>query len=114
MDFLLRLDFRLDVLGIVGGDFSFSPVFSDEGLSNLSNKFSDKTYDMTHPGFAMVSGCWAPRRRDFGSVGVDDASATTFGFFARLGGVGPLVSTMFSGLGSRSGRVLRLRDLGRG
>lgn len=74
---------------------------------------------MTHPGFAMVSGCWAPRRRDFGSVGVgrvgvDDSSVTTFGFFARLGGIGLLVSTMVSGLGSRSGRVLRLRDLGGG
>lgn len=41
MDFLLRLDFRLDVSGIVSGDFSFSPVLSDEGLSKVSNIFSN-------------------------------------------------------------------------
>ena len=31
-DFLFRLDFRLEVSGIVGGDFSFSPVLPDDGL----------------------------------------------------------------------------------
>ena len=36
MSFLLRLDFRLDVSGFVGGDFSLSPVLPDEGLSNMS------------------------------------------------------------------------------
>lgn len=55
-----------------------------------------------------------PRRRDLGSVGVDNVSATSFCFFARLGGVGLLVSAALSGLESRSGRALRLRDLGRG
>lgn len=43
MDFLLRLDFRLDVSGIVGGDFSFSPVLPDEGLSKISRRLSVKT-----------------------------------------------------------------------
>ena len=62
----------------------------------------------------MATGCWAPRRRDFGSVGVDDCSATTFCFFARPRGVGLLVSTVLSGLESRSGGALRLRDLGNG
>ena len=62
----------------------------------------------------MVTGCWVLRRRDFGSVGVDDASDVTFGFFARLGGVGLFVSTVLMGLESRSGRALRLRDLGSG
>lgn len=60
----------------------------------------------------MVTGCWALRRRDLGSVGVDDTSDVTFCFFARLGGVMLLVSTMLLVLGSRSGRVLRLRVLG--
>lgn len=71
---------------------------------------------LTYPGFAIVSGCWVPRRRDFGRVGVDDDSAATFGFFARLGGVVLLiefVSTVLSGL-EFSGRALRLRDLGSG
>ena len=36
MDFLLRLGFRLDVSGIMGGDFSFSTVFPDDGLSKIS------------------------------------------------------------------------------
>ncbi len=67
-----------------------------------------------YPGFAMVTGCWVPRRRDFGNVGVEDASGTTFCFFARLGGVELVVSTVLSGLGSRSRRALRLRDLGSG
>ena len=31
-DFLFRLDFRLEVSVIVGGDFSFSPVLPDDGL----------------------------------------------------------------------------------
>ena len=31
-DFLFRLDFRLEVSGIVGGDFSFSPVVPEDGL----------------------------------------------------------------------------------
>lgn len=44
MDFLPRLDFRLEVSGIVSGDFSLSPVFSDEGLSELSNISSNKGY----------------------------------------------------------------------
>lgn len=42
MDFLLRLDFRLDVSGIVGGDFSFSPVLPDEGLFRVSRTLSSK------------------------------------------------------------------------
>ncbi len=42
VDFLLRLDFRLDVSGIVGGDFSFSPVLPDDGLSKVSGTFSMK------------------------------------------------------------------------
>ena len=43
---MLRLDFRLDVSGIVSGDFSFSPVLSDEGLSKLSDIFSNKVYEL--------------------------------------------------------------------
>ena len=62
----------------------------------------------------MLTACWALRRRGFGSVGVDDASDVTFCFFVRLGGVILFVSTVLLGLGSRSGRALRLRDLGSG
>ena len=71
---------------------------------------------LTYPGFAIVSGCWVPRRRGFGRVGVDDDSATIFGFFTRLGDVVLLIefeSTVLSGL-EFSGRALRLRDLGSG
>lgn len=42
MDFLLRLDFRLEVSGIAGGDFSFSPALPDEGLSKISGELCMK------------------------------------------------------------------------
>ena len=67
-----------------------------------------------YPGLAILAACLVPFRLALGAVVVDVRSDDDFCFFARLVG-GDFVGTgVSSGLGSRSGGVLRLRDLARG
>ena len=64
-----------------------------------------------HPGLAILAGCLVPFRPALGAVVVDVRSDDDFCFFIRLFGGGFAGAGVFSGLGSRSGGVLRLRDL---
>ena len=67
-----------------------------------------------YPGLAMLAACFIPFRLALGAVVVDVRSDDDFCFFARLVGGGFVGIGVSLGLGSRSGGVLRLRDLARG